>query len=212
MNWKLGIGSLIIVIFVGIAHGCTSMNAEVLVKVDPRIQWSEQPLTNLVSKIPSIYAPASKPKDLSLTEVLWQPRKSQIPDNFTLGNKILNDEVGYVQMIYGSSPQQLWIYSSEDIQTVSEVSEALRKYVRTNENITFSVNGTNEVSTQLLESQDKSAYAIAFSVDTVDIVAIWNQRPIDDVKQVLNSLTLLKPQDELTKNLEQEFIRAHTAP
>ena len=109
-------------------------------------------------------------------------------------------------MVYGSSPQQMWIYIGEDMQTVSEVSDVLQRYEATNDGIEFIVDGTNEISTQLLESQDKSAYAVAFSLETVDIVVIWNQRPMEDMQQILNSLISLKPQDSLTKNLEQEFL------
>ena len=206
MKRKLGISLFSALVIFGVVVGCASLKAEVLVKLDPRVQWSEEPLTNLVSRVSPLYAPALRPQGLSLSEVLWQPRKSQIPENFTLNNKILNDEVGYVQMVYGSSPQQMWIYIGEDMQTVSEVSDVLQRYEATNDGIEFIVDGTNEISTQLLESQDKSAYAVAFSLETVDIVVIWNQRPMEDMQQILNSLISLKPQDSLTKNLEQEFL------
>lgn len=193
------------IVVVLMLSGCVSKNVPVIVKLDPQTVWSKNPLSNLATHVTQLYAPTVRSPELTLTRVLWQPSKSDIPTEFTPANPTLNGQIWNIETVYGSEAERLWIYVSQDIQQMQEVTEALSHYRKTERKFDLMVDGQFPVSTIVLESDNQQAYAVSFKVNSIDIVAIWNRSLDSQMYNVLNSLTLVLANQPLAVQLEQEL-------
>lgn len=168
--------------------------------------WAEKPLENLVERLSPVYAPEFTPHDMPLTDIFWQVPTASITTSGT--PQLLSTSQWSLEMKYGSNPSQLWLYSSNDITQVSELMRTLKKYQKTEQNVTVLIDNQTKHVVPLQQTQDQSGYAVTFKTAKADVAIIWFGKSLNEIQPALNSLTVLLPHQALTQKLEQEM-RTH---
>lgn len=199
---KLFVGLLLIFGIVNLS-GCVQLPPAVT-KIAAEALWAEKPLENLVAHLSPVYAPEFTPADMPLTEIFWQVPTAAIATSGT--PQLSSTSQWNLEMKYGSNTSQLWLYSSKDISQDAELMQTLQKYQKTGQNVTVLLDKQTKYVVPLQQTEDQSGYALSFKTDKADVVMIWFGKSLNEIQPVLNSLTTLRPGQELTKKLEQEML------
>ncbi|MCX7853614.1 MAG: hypothetical protein N2383_12620 [Caldilineales bacterium] len=171
----------------------------------PAIIQMEQSVAATVREVPfTLYAPADRPPDLQLTDVLVQ--RPDIPEHLRAGLTLVQDGEWHVTTIYGEPPRQVWVYLSQrDIRTMYPVSKALANMQDTGETIPLRIGGQTVAASWWLPLDEASRHgsgAFLLNLDEVAMAVFWHGRSHEEVARFLASFVPLTVESEWVTELD----------
>lgn len=191
-------------IFVFYLAGChTSVLAPAIVRV-------ESTVPQVIKQLPfSYYAPRVRPPTFPLRTVLLQPARTVNPTLLSHplpNNQIANGNEWIVESIFGTAPNQIWLFQSDtDWTKTTRLTDALAAMRK--ESVPFAVTIKGKpIAVQYMQSDDTKnpAYALLFKHQDSFFAVFWQQDNPTDALALINELTPLSSDMLLVTTLEGE--------